>query len=136
MDASLTRRGQPCWYLAPSPVVTTPSSTPEIPHTIPSSLGGQPSAITYKHPRVGMIAVNDAIMLQSSIFYLLKSHFRDQACYLNLLEIFHDVTYKTELGQLVDVITAPEGVVDLGRFSLDKYVLLRLIPIVMNESLI
>jgi farnesyl diphosphate synthase len=69
-----------------------------------------------------MIAVNDAIMLQSSIFFLLKLHFRDQACYLNLLEIFHDVTYKTELGQLVDVITAPEGVVDLGRFSLEKYV--------------
>jgi len=40
---------------------------------------------------------------------------------LNLIEIFHDVTYKTEMGQLVDVITAPEGVVDLGRFSLDKH---------------
>jgi farnesyl diphosphate synthase len=122
MDASLTRRGQPCWYLASSPVVTTPSS-PEIPNTVPSTLGAQTSANTDKHPRVGMIAVNDAIMLQSSIFYLLKSHFRDQACYLELLEIFHDVTYKTEMGQLVDVITAPEGVVDLGRFSLDKYVL-------------
>jgi len=68
-----------------------------------------------------MIAVNDAIMLQSSIFLLLKLHFRDQACYLNLIEIFHDVTYKTEMGQLVDVITAPEGVVDLGRFSLEKH---------------
>jgi farnesyl diphosphate synthase len=78
--------------------------------------------LPYKHPRVGMIAVNDAIMLQSSIFLLLKLHFRDQACYLNLIEIFHDVTYKTEMGQLVDVITAPEGVVDLGRFSLEKCV--------------
>jgi farnesyl diphosphate synthase len=123
MDASLTRRGQPCWYLAPSPVVTTPSSSPEIPNSVPSALGAQASGNTYKHPRVGMIAVNDAIMLQSSIFYLLKLYFRDQAYYLNLLEIFHDVTYKTEMGQLVDVITAPEGVVDLGRFSLDKYVL-------------
>jgi len=121
MDASLTRRGQPCWYLAPSPVVTTPSSTPEIPNAIPSTLGAQAGANNYKHPRVGMIAVNDAIMLQSSIFFLLKAHFHDQACYLNLLEIFHDVTYKTEMGQLVDVITAPEGVVDLGRFSLDKH---------------
>lgn len=109
MDSSLTRRGQPCWYLAPSPVVTTPSSM------VPSS-----EASSHKHPRVGMIAVNDAIMLQSSIFYLLKLHFREQACYLNLLEIFHDVTFKTEMGQLVDVITAPEGVVDLGRFSLEK----------------
>jgi len=67
-----------------------------------------------------MIAVNDAIMLQSSIYYLLKLHFRDQPYYLDLLEIFHDVTLKTEMGQLVDVITAPEGVVDLGRFSLER----------------
>ena len=121
MDSSLTRRGQPCWYLAPSPVVTTPSS-PEVPNAIPSAFGAQQSSNNYKHPQVGMIAVNDAIMLQSSIYHLLKEHFRDQACYLDLIEIFHDVTYKTEMGQLVDVITAPEGVVDLGRFSLDKYV--------------
>lgn len=120
MDSSLTRRGLPCWYLAPSPVVTTPS-TPHIPFTVQPALGAQETANTYKHPRVGMIAVNDAIMLQSSIFFLLKSYFRDQACYLDLLEIFHDVTYKTEMGQLVDVITAPEGVVDLGRFSLDRH---------------
>ena len=120
MDASITRRGQPCWYLAPSPVVTFPSTT--LPTTIPSNFVPQTDLAPspFDRPPVGMIAVNDAIMLQSSIFYLLKLHFRDNASYLDLIELFHDVTYKTEMGQLVDVITAPEGVVDLDRFSLDR----------------
>jgi len=121
MDSSITRRSQPCWYLTPSPAVTTPSSTPVVPSVIPSSLaqvGSTPP--TYKHPLVGMVAINDAFMLESAIFHLLKLHFRAQPCYLDLIELFHDITYKTEMGQLVDLVTAPEGVVDLGRFSLER----------------
>jgi len=38
-----------------------------------------------------------------------------------LLELFHEVTLQTELGQTCDLLTAPEGHVDLGNFSLDKY---------------
>jgi farnesyl diphosphate synthase len=32
------------------------------------------------------------------------------------------MTHLTEMGQLVDLITAPEDEVDLSKFSLDKYV--------------
>jgi farnesyl diphosphate synthase len=107
MDSSITRRGQPCWYLSPSPAVAAPVS--------PS-----PSTAVHKNPPVGMIAINDSFMLESAIFHLLKLHFRGQVCYVDLLEIFHDITYKTEMGQLVDLVTATEGVVDLGRFSLER----------------
>ena len=31
-------------------------------------------------------------------------------------------TYQTEMGQLIDLITAPEDEVDLDKFSLEKYV--------------
>ncbi len=34
------------------------------------------------------------------------------------------VTFQTELGQLIDLITAPEDHVDLSKFSLTKCVLL------------
>lgn len=81
------------------------------------------SSASYKHPLVGQIAINDAFMLESAIFRLLKSHFRNEACYIDIVELFHDITYKTEKGQLIDLITAPEGVVDLARFSLERYVL-------------
>ena len=87
MDASITRRGQPCWY---------------------------------RVSHVGIIAVNDACMLEGAIYRLLKVHFRKEAYYVDLLDLFHETTYKTEMGQLVDLITAPEDKVDLSKFSLEK----------------
>jgi len=91
MDASITRRGQPCWYRVEG---------------------------------VGMIAINDAFMLESAIYFLLKKHFRQDPFYVDLLELFHETTYQTEHGQLIDLITAPEDVVDLSKFSLRKHQLI------------
>lgn len=78
-------------------------------------------------------------MLEAAIYFLLKKHFRQLPCYVGLLELFHDVrtflatvytyhdavplaqvTFQTELGQLIDLITAPEDSVDLSKFSLEK----------------
>jgi farnesyl diphosphate synthase len=88
MDASVTRRGEPCWY---------------------------------RQHAVGMIAINDAFMLESAIYLILKKHFRSHPAYLDLIELFHEVTFQTELGQLCDLITAPEDQVDLNNFSMEKY---------------
>jgi len=88
MDASITRRGQPCWFRVEG---------------------------------VGNVAINDGCMLEMSIYFLLKKHFRKQPYYVDLLELFHDITFKTEFGQLIDLITAPEDHVDLSKFSLDKH---------------
>ncbi|KAI0368232.1 terpenoid synthase [Pilatotrama ljubarskyi] len=70
---------------------------------------------------VGYIAINDSFMLEGAIYYLLKKHFRTEPCYVHLLELFHDTTFQTELGQLIDLITAPEDHVDLSKFSLEKH---------------
>jgi farnesyl diphosphate synthase len=75
----------------------------------------------YRQPGVGMIAINDAFMLESSIYLILKKNFRSHPAYVDLIELFHDVTFQTELGQLCDLITAPEDHVDLDNFSMDKY---------------
>jgi len=75
----------------------------------------------YKKPEVGLIAINDAFLLESAIYFLLKKHFKGETYYVDLLELFHDVTYQTEVGQLIDLITAPEDHVDLSKFSLDKH---------------
>ncbi|KAJ3012928.1 Farnesyl pyrophosphate synthetase [Thoreauomyces humboldtii] len=88
MDASITRRGQPCWY---------------------------------KQPTIGMIAINDAFICESAIYRLLKKYFKGTADYYpDLLELFHEVTYQTELGQMMDLLTAPEDDVDLSKFSIKK----------------
>ncbi|TPX69123.1 hypothetical protein SpCBS45565_g02651 [Spizellomyces sp. 'palustris'] len=88
MDASVTRRGQPCWY---------------------------------RQESIGMIAINDAFICESVIYRFLKKYFRTADYYLDLIELFHEVTYQTELGQMMDLLTAPEGDVDLHRFSITKH---------------
>lgn len=80
---------------------------------------GQPC--WYLMPNIGMIAINDAFMLESSIYLLLKKYFRQEKYYVDLMELFHEVTFQTELGQACDLLTAPEDHVDLDNFSLEKY---------------
>ncbi|CAI1507251.1 hypothetical protein SEUBUCD646_0J00510 [Saccharomyces eubayanus] len=80
---------------------------------------GQPC--WYKVPEVGDIAINDAFMLEAAIYKLLKSHFRSEKYYIDVTELFHEVTFQTELGQLMDLITAPEDKVDLSKFTLKKH---------------
>jgi farnesyl diphosphate synthase len=106
MDASITRNGRPCWYRVEG---------------------------------VNKVAINDACMLESALYHLLKRHFRKESYYTDLLELFHDVsgnsfrdnpstnraclnqtTYRTEMGGLIDLVTAPEDRVDLSKFSLER----------------
>ncbi len=68
-----------------------------------------------------MIAINDAFMLESSIYVLLKKHFRSHPNYVDMVELFHETAFKTELGQTCDLLTAPEDFVDLSQFSLEKH---------------
>jgi len=75
----------------------------------------------YRMPNVGMIAINDSFMLEGAIYVLLKKYFRQDKCYVDLIELFHEVTFQTELGQTCDLLTAPEDHVDLSNFNLDKY---------------
>ncbi|KAL3477695.1 isoprenoid synthase domain-containing protein [Aspergillus californicus] len=80
---------------------------------------GQPC--WYRQPGVGLIAINDAFLLESGIYIILKKQFRSHPAYIDLVELFHETTWQTELGQLCDLITAPEDKVDLDNFSMEKY---------------
>jgi hypothetical protein len=41
---------------------------------------------------VGNIAINDAFMLEAAIYHLLKKHFRKDSYYVDLLELFLEVS--------------------------------------------
>jgi len=88
MDASQTRRGQPCWY---------------------------------KNEHVKLIAINDSFLLESYVFTMLKKHFGHEEYYLQLVELFIQVIQQTEFGQLLDLTSQDENVVDLNRFNLERY---------------
>lgn len=40
---------------------------------------------------------------------------------VDMMELFHEVAFKVELGQAYDMLTAPEDNVNLDNFNLDKY---------------
>ncbi len=80
---------------------------------------GQPC--WYKQGDVKMNAINDGLVLECQIYSMLKRHCKGLPCYAELLEMFHDVTYQTASGQLIDLITAPIGVVDLSKYTEEAY---------------
>lgn len=67
-----------------------------------------------------MVAINDGFMLEMSIYVLLKQHFRTHPSYADMIDLFHTTTFQTEIGQLCDLLTAPEDHVDLDNFTPEK----------------
>lgn len=45
----------------------------------------------YKVEQVGVGAINDALLVQSSMFSILKKYFHDKPYYTNVLEMFNEV---------------------------------------------
>jgi len=99
MDSSITRRGKPCWYKTPHPMNS--------------------------NEQLGHIAINDSFLVESMIYRILLKYFRNEKYYADLLNLFHEVTYKTELGQYLDLTSnLPGGKVDLSLFTLETYKLI------------
>ena len=88
MDASVTRRGGPCWY---------------------------------KLPEVDTIAINDSFLLLSFTFRLLLKSCQDIPEYTHLLNLYNEVIWMTELGQLLDTTGVAETVEDTLKFDMPYY---------------
>ncbi|CAO2842385.1 unnamed protein product [Amaranthus hypochondriacus] len=73
----------------------------------------------YRLPKVGMIALNDGILLWNHINRILRKHFRDQPYYVDLLDLFNEVEYQTACGEMIDLITTLEGEKDLLKYTPD-----------------
>ncbi|CAN6546841.1 unnamed protein product [Malus baccata var. baccata] len=77
---------------------------------------GQPC--WFRLPKVGMIAVNDGVVLRNHIPRILRKHFREKPYYVDLLDLFNEVEFQTASGQMIDLITTIEGEKDLSKYSL------------------
>ena len=42
--------------------------------------------------KVGLIAVNDSLYVENAIYVILRKYFRSKTYYVDLLELFHDVS--------------------------------------------
>ncbi|KAE8151626.1 isoprenoid synthase domain-containing protein [Aspergillus avenaceus] len=72
----------------------------------------------YLREGVGLAAINDAALLNSSIFFLLRKHFKHHPSYVDMLELFHEVGGRTELGQLADTVQYDHG---LDKMSVENW---------------
>jgi len=75
----------------------------------------------YKVEDIGMNAINDGILLEMHIYSILRRHFREDPLYVPLMELFHEVTLQTAVGQLLDLTTADPDKVDFSRFCMATY---------------
>jgi farnesyl diphosphate synthase len=47
----------------------------------------------YLHKNLGTAAVNDGLLLEHGLYQLLNRYCRDKPYYINILELFHDVSF-------------------------------------------
>ncbi|XP_028399803.1 farnesyl pyrophosphate synthase-like [Dendronephthya gigantea] len=73
----------------------------------------------YKKENIGLVAINDAFMLECSVYKLLDINFQDKKCYPNLITLLHRTTFQTETGQTLDLITKPGE--NFCNFTLERY---------------
>lgn len=72
----------------------------------------------YKLEDVGLGAINDSMMIENGIYFLLKKYFGDKEYYNEIVDLFHEVTFITTIGQLQDINTAGS---DVDTFKMEKY---------------
>ena len=76
----------------------------------------------YKLPEVGLSAVNDSLILESCVFTLLKLACKKEPCYVDLIELFHEIITNTTLGQSMDMATTENPIKgDFSLFTEDHY---------------
>ncbi|XP_068108699.1 farnesyl pyrophosphate synthase-like isoform X2 [Hyperolius riggenbachi] len=80
---------------------------------------GQPC--WYRKDGIGLGAVNDACLLESCTYQILRKYCRGQPYYLNLLELFLEASYQVQLGVSLDFITSELGKVNLEGFTETRY---------------
>mmetsp|Transcript_16665 Transcript_16665/g.47050 ORF Transcript_16665/g.47050 Transcript_16665/m.47050 type:complete len:369 (+) Transcript_16665:164-1270(+) len=100
MDQSITRRGQPCWYLRKHP-----QSKDE-------------------NDKIGLSAVNDGMIVQSTIHAMVYTLFKDRPdLRLEVMDVFNEVTLQTEIGQFLDMTSQPTStLVETDKLTMDVYI--------------
>nr|7BUW_A Chain A, FPS3 [Eucommia ulmoides]7BUW_B Chain B, FPS3 [Eucommia ulmoides] len=75
----------------------------------------------FRLPKVGMIAINDGLILRNHVPRILRTHFQTEHYYLQLVDLFHEVECQTIAGQMLDLITTLAGEINLSSYSLPVY---------------
>lgn len=72
----------------------------------------------YRLEEVGLRAMNDAVLIHSLVFILLREKFSDLDCFMNLVQLFSKTAFITNEGQTCDMIVTKKNIVTL---DMDEY---------------
>lgn len=72
----------------------------------------------YKKEDVGIIAVNDAMLIKNGVYYMLKKKFGDKSYYIAMVNLVHEITFITTLGQCMDLNPSKLPVTE---FTLERF---------------
>ncbi|XP_071562511.1 farnesyl pyrophosphate synthase-like [Temnothorax nylanderi] len=76
----------------------------------------------YRYNDIGEAAANDGVFLESAVYFIIRRHFSGRECYADLLEVFQDITFKTIVGQCLELCSTNFGKKpDLDLFTMDRY---------------
>ncbi|XP_077272957.1 farnesyl pyrophosphate synthase-like isoform X3 [Temnothorax americanus] len=77
----------------------------------------------YRCNNIGAAAINDGLLIENATFYIIRKYFKEKDYYyINILETFHDVIFKTLMGQCLDMLSTNFGKKpDLDLFTMDRY---------------
>ncbi|KAJ5120263.1 hypothetical protein N7448_010932 [Penicillium atrosanguineum] len=80
---------------------------------------GQPC--WYRREEIGLMSINDGCLLASTVFIVLKTHFKDHPAYHDLVEVFRETALQIEFGQSYDLLIASRHYGGLSQFTKEKY---------------
>ncbi|KAF8678000.1 hypothetical protein HU200_046358 [Digitaria exilis] len=88
---------------------------------IDNSLTRRGKPCWFRVPQVGLIAINDGMILRCHVSRILQRHFKGKPYYVDLIDFFNEIEFKTTSGQLLDLITSHEGEKDLTKYNMKSY---------------
>lgn len=120
MDESETRRGQICWYLQPDVKMNAINDglllEAQIYVILKKYFGSVRAADERSHACLD--CCRGCTMLRPCLLAIPPPQ---DPCYVQLLELLHETTHQTALGQFLDLTTSEPDKVDFDRFSLTVY---------------
>jgi farnesyl diphosphate synthase len=78
----------------------------------------------YLLPDIHYDAVNDTLILESFLFYLINKYLSYHNNYIKIVELYQSVSLQTQLGQMLDLLSQPQMKKDpalLNNFTLENY---------------
>lgn len=75
----------------------------------------------YRNPDIGLSAINDAFLMESCVFSMLKISCKNHPFYLDLVDLFHTTILNTQIGQTMDIAVTSKPPGEFVSFTEEHY---------------